>query len=477
MPPHRQFFSCPHLNIPSHLNVKNHPDVKIFIASILIFINFAPLIVSKDKTKKTIDMKKTLLSALKHGSGILLTIFALLCSCQVWAGTETTVYYAVPTTTVGTYTVKLNVDKGKSSESWSQYNMTKCMTYSGNDLYFYTFTDKENGLKKLQFQLYDGSQWKSQEEPISGTWTAVSEYNGKVWVHGSGSWRTSLNSSAVETSSTPTSIGSNTATCTGTYTVDTEDCIHAGGIEYKTAGGSYTLQSGTVSSGSISADITGLSAVTTYYYKAYVVLKGNVSKVYSDDEQSFITLCQDDIEVTGPASGSMTICAGAGDALSVTASGASDYTYQWYYNSTASTEGATSIDGANSASYSPTISGTKYYYCVVGADTYCDKTSSFSGAITYDSSKTSPVITASETNVTNYTPVTLTATGASISTWAITSGSGVNQYMYKETGTSAIFKGNVGSGSAVTYTITGTTANDCSSAVNVTVNSDSDICQ
>lgn len=417
-------------------------------------------------------MKKTLLSALKQGSGILLTLFSLLLSCQVWAGTETTVYYAVPTTTVGTYTVKLNVDKGKSSESWSQYNMTKCMTYSGNDLYYYTFTDNENGLKKLQFQLYDGSQWKSQEEPISGTWTAVSEYNGKVWVHGSGSWRTSLNSSAIGTSGTPTSIGSNTATCTGTYTVDTEDCIHAGGIEYKTAGGSYTLQSGTVYSGSISADITGLSAVTTYYYKAYVVLKGNVSKVYSDDEQSFITLCQDDIEVTGPASGSMTVCAGAGDALSVTASGASDYTYQWYYNSTASVSGATAIPGATESSYTPAVVGTNYYYCSVGAaGGYCEVASNFSGAITI---KGVPSLTATPSSVTNYAPVTITASGAEISSWSITSGEG--GYLYKTGATSAKFKGNVGNGSPVTYTIRGT-ANGCSGTATVTVNSNSDNCQ
>ena len=40
-------------------------------------------------------MKKTLLSALKHGSGILLTIFALLLSCQVWAG-EYTIYFLRP---------------------------------------------------------------------------------------------------------------------------------------------------------------------------------------------------------------------------------------------------------------------------------------------------------------------------------------------------------------------------------------------
>ena len=75
--------------------LKKIADVEIFIASILIFINFAHLIQSKKQTQKTIDMKKTLLSALKHGSGILLTLFSLLCSCQVWAE-EYTIYFLRP---------------------------------------------------------------------------------------------------------------------------------------------------------------------------------------------------------------------------------------------------------------------------------------------------------------------------------------------------------------------------------------------
>lgn len=282
----------------------------------------------------------------------------------------------------------------------------------------------------------------------------------------------------VTTTSAPDPSGSTTATLKGSYTTSGVSTPVAKGIAYRVDGsGDYTYLPDNTSSaaGSISCNVTGLSPLTTYYYKAYVEPVAG-EKVFGS-EYSFTTSCRDEITVTGPASGAMTICAGAGDALSVSASGASNYTYQWYYNSTASTTEATLISGAESASYSPTIEGTYYYYCVVGASTYCDETSSFSGAVTYDPDKVSPVITASATSVTNYIPVTLTATGASISTWAITSGSGVNQYLFKETGTSAVFKGNVADGSAVTYTITGTTSNDCSSAVNVTVNSDSDICQ
>ena len=52
--------------------------------------------------------------------------------------------------------------------------------------------------------------------------------------------------------------------------------------------------------------------------------------------------------------------------LSITASGYPTPTYQWYSNSSASTEGATAIEGAQSASYTPAnnVASNLYYYCV-----------------------------------------------------------------------------------------------------------------
>lgn len=55
-------------------------------------------------------------------------------------------------------------------------------------------------------------------------------------------------------------------------------------------------------------------------------------------------------------------------ALSVVATAsAGTLSYQWYSNSTESTEGATAISGANSSEYTPSTAteGTTYYYCVV----------------------------------------------------------------------------------------------------------------
>lgn len=54
-------------------------------------------------------------------------------------------------------------------------------------------------------------------------------------------------------------------------------------------------------------------------------------------------------------------------ALSVTATGSGEVTYQWYSNTTASNADGTIIDGATSASYTPSTAavGTLYYYCAV----------------------------------------------------------------------------------------------------------------
>ncbi len=108
---------------------------------------------------------------------------------QAAAATSTTVYYAVSSTTVGSYTVKCNVNRQGDANNWETYDMTKVSgkTYKGKDIYTVSFTDVYDGLGKLQFQLYDGSTWKSQQEPIS-SWTGVATYNGKLYEHGVAGW-------------------------------------------------------------------------------------------------------------------------------------------------------------------------------------------------------------------------------------------------------------------------------------------------
>ena len=104
----------------------------------------------------------------------------------VKAATETTVYYAVPSDVVGTYTVKLNINRKGDGDDWATYTMDKTLdTYNGNDVYRCTYTDLYDGVGAMQFQLINGDAWVSQQEPIN-SWTSVADFNGKVYVHNTG---------------------------------------------------------------------------------------------------------------------------------------------------------------------------------------------------------------------------------------------------------------------------------------------------
>lgn len=120
---------------------------------------------------------------------ILSLAIAALFSATMFAETVTTVYYAVPEATVGTYTVKLNVNYKGDGDDWHTFVMTKtALTHETMDVYKATFTDAYDGLGCLQFQLYDGETWKSEVKVIDWSWTAASVYNGKMWVHGGSTW-------------------------------------------------------------------------------------------------------------------------------------------------------------------------------------------------------------------------------------------------------------------------------------------------
>ncbi len=550
-------------------------------------------------------MKKTLLSALKHGSGILLTLFSLLLSCQVWAD-EYTIYFLRPsgegrwgnTPRVHIYyndgtEDQVIVDGGSnegdmthvaaelysktfSTDKTSIYlifnnggwgDNTKSNTYgpwtpesgiyfttsnvyeqpvttyavrqfsageyiylkniipqdwgsnwinTSDAMYAYLYTwGGTAGVHTYRFNLIDGTeggtnsiygaqfttggtyayfiltrggteysdgQFPSSNQGKTGDvpYDAVKNYIVSYTVNvTSVTWDVfnPCTEPTVTTASSPAAKAATTATLTGSYTTEDVCVPTAKGVAYKVDGGSYLYQTdGTSASGSISVSLSGLTPRTTYYYKAYVELEGG-KKVFGA-ENSFVTDCMSGVTVSGPSSaGEGPKCSGESfTALSVIAGGASSYTYQWYYNSSASTSGATAIPGATSSSYTPAMVGANYYYCSVGAaGGYCEVASGFSGLTTINAV---PTLIATPSNVTNYAPVTITASGAEISSWSITSGaSEASRYLYKTSATSAKFKGNVGNGSPVTYTIQGSTANGCSGTATVTVNSNSDNCQ
>jgi len=113
-------------------------------------------------------MKKFILMMLIMVGGVL----------SASAATETTVYYAISTTK----TVKLNLNLAKTGDDWITYTMTKTkLTYNGTPIYSCTYTDKNDGVSAMQFQLHGDSGWESQEQSIS-SWTSESTYNGKLYV-------------------------------------------------------------------------------------------------------------------------------------------------------------------------------------------------------------------------------------------------------------------------------------------------------
>ena len=122
---------------------------------------------------------------------ILSLLMAAITSIGMFAeGTATTVYYTAGADVIGTYSVKLNVHMGcNGGDDWKQYDMVKTdKKYGGDAIYKAEFTDYRNGLCALQFQLYDGSTWKSQAEVFNGSWLSESAYNGKMYVHSLGEW-------------------------------------------------------------------------------------------------------------------------------------------------------------------------------------------------------------------------------------------------------------------------------------------------
>ncbi|RAR72743.1 beta strand repeat-containing protein, partial [Flavobacterium aciduliphilum] len=103
------------------------------------------------------------------------------------------------------------------------------------------------------------------------------------------------------------------------------------------------------------------------------------------------------IITTQPATSNQNICVGAApNNLSISASG-NGLTYQWYRNSTSSYSGATSIEGATLATFTPqnTSAGTTYYYCVV-TDSCGTTYSNISGAINVTAPKDTGVLSGND---------------------------------------------------------------------------------
>lgn len=113
------------------------------------------------------------------------------------------------------------------------------------------------------------------------------------------------------------------------------------------------------------------TAGTTYYYCVVTATKEGSETLTATSDVAAITVSEPYIKFnTQPTSGSYAINVAASALKVVAATNLGvDITYQWYSNSSATTEGATQITDATSSSYTPSTStvGTTYYYCIATA--------------------------------------------------------------------------------------------------------------
>ena len=131
---------------------------------------------------------------------------------------------------------------------------------------------------------------------------------------------------------------------------------------------------GTEISGATAASYTPTlpsTAGTTYYYCVVTATKDGSETLTATSDVAAITVSEPYIKFnTQPTSGSYAINVAASALKVVAATNLGvDITYQWYSNSSATTEGATQITDATSSSYTPSTStvGTTYYYCIATA--------------------------------------------------------------------------------------------------------------
>ena len=103
---------------------------------------------------------------------------------QMWASTTATMYFSIPASTVGCYTVKAYYNFGYSQSG--TVNMTK-VGYNGTDVvYSVELTADHDNVDALKFQWWDGETWKGEKQVLSG-WVALDK-DGRMYSYSSSSW-------------------------------------------------------------------------------------------------------------------------------------------------------------------------------------------------------------------------------------------------------------------------------------------------
>ena len=124
-----------------------------------------------------------------YTKGIRITAILILLLMGVgnaWGATTATLYYSVPASTVGCYSVKCYYNFGYSQTGLVE--MTKVdKTSSGNLIYSVNLTANHDNVDNLLFQLFDGNTWKSEQQ-VMKDWTPLANNSGKMYVHNTG-WK------------------------------------------------------------------------------------------------------------------------------------------------------------------------------------------------------------------------------------------------------------------------------------------------
>ncbi len=193
--------------------------------------------------------------------------------------------------------VCINTTAGPNSFTISGSNLTTAnITVAA--LTGFTYSTTSGGTYTASLNLTQPGGSYSQQIFVKFDPTAVQSYNGNIVVAGGGA--TSVNAAASGagvntmpsvTTGAATSITQTTATAAGTITATGCTAISAYGIEYSTTAGfppgtGLQVASSNLSGGNFSSGLTGLSASTTYYYRAYATNGGGTAY---GAEQSFVT--------------------------------------------------------------------------------------------------------------------------------------------------------------------------------------------
>lgn len=171
------------------------------------------------------------------------------------------------------------------------------------------------------------------------------------------------------------------------------------------AGGTYSSVAGATSNVYSPSGLT----VTTWYRVKYTSSASGCGTKYSAPVPVYVSA-----STYAQSTAGQILCGGVFGSISVSAVG-TGLTYQWYSSNTASNLAGSFISGATSNVYTPlsTISGTKYYYCVINSSCPGTFTTVVSGAFTVNLNNIG-VASSSPTLCINtlMTSITHTTTGA-----------------------------------------------------------------